>query len=211
MARYKEEFSLQRCGLARSEQSKKSGHLIMSKPSDASFADLQKGRRKMLIHPNHSNSYRNWAYCCAAINRLNKEIELCLNGPIPAGAYGYIQANGKRAYIERRKKRIPALARKIAHYAKLRDKIAAKLDAPEKHLLQVEDILNMVGNVIEITPRHHKSTLAIRCVFGVGNVIEITPRHKKEKVYLALNKCSEQGSQVNGLDAYQLLALGYGK
>ena len=183
----------------------------MSKPSDASFADLQKGRRKMLIHPNHSNSYRNWAYCCAAINRLNKEIELCLNGPIPAGAYGYIQANGKRAYIELRKKRIPALVRKIAHYAKLRDKIAAKLDAPEKHLLQVEDILNMVGNVIEITPRHHKSTLAIRCVFGVGNVIEITPRHKKEKVYLVLNECSAQGSKVNGLDAYQLLALGYGK
>ena len=152
------------------------------------FADLQKGRRKMLIHPNHSSAYRNWAYCCAAIRKLTEEIEYCENGPIPAGAYGYCQANGKKAFLENRKKIIPQLTRKISHYAALRDKLAAILVEPEKHLLQLEDMLSMVGNVIEITPRH-----------------------SNERQFEALSKCSADGKYVSGLDTYDLLTFSYGK
>lgn len=157
-------------------------------PADAFFADLQKGRRKMLIHPNHSSAYRNWAYCCAAIRKLTKEIEYRENGPIPGGAYFYIKVHGKEAFLANRKKRIPKLTRKISHYAALRDKLAAELVAPEKHLLQLEDMLNMVGNVIEITPRH-----------------------SKKRTFKALSECSADGKRVNQLDAYDLMSFGYGK
>ena len=143
----------------------------------------------MLIHPNHSSAYRNWAYCCAAIRKLTKEIEYCESGPIPPGVYFSHRYNGgSKAYIEQRKKRIPALKRKISRYAALRDKLSLKLDSPEKHLLTIEDMLNMIGNVIETTPRHGR-----------------------KKSYCALNKCSSHGRKVNDLDAYDLLALGYGK
>lgn len=68
------------------------------------------------------------------------------------------------------------------------DSYAAGLDSPEKHLLQIEDMLNLIGNVIEVTPRHSRN-----------------------RAFLALNECSTDGSQVNGLDAFELLAYGYGK
>jgi hypothetical protein len=160
----------------------------MSMPADAFFADLQKGIRKMFITPNYSKDYRNWAYCCAAITRLIEEIEYCENGPIPGSAYGYCKANGMKAFLENRKKIIPKLTRKISHYAALRDKLAAELVAPEKHLLQLEDMLNMVGNVIEITPRH-----------------------SKKRTFKALSECSADGKRVNKLDAYDLMSFGYGK
>ena len=67
-------------------------------------------------------------------------------------------------------------------------KLTEKLDSPEKHLLQIEDMLNLIGNVIEVTPRHSRN-----------------------RAFLALNECSTDGSQVNGFDAFELLAYGYGK
>ena len=149
----------------------------------------KKGRCKMIIPKNHAQDYRIWAYCCASINRITEEINYCESGPIPAGVYfGFRYNGGSKAYIEQRKKRIPALKRKISRYAALRDKLSLKLDSPEKHLLTIEDMLNMIGNVIETTPRHGR-----------------------KKSYRVLNKCSSDGSKVNDLDAYDLLALGYGK
>lgn len=142
----------------------------------------------MFIPTNHAQDYRIWAYCCTSINRITEEINYCESGPIPAGAYFYIQANGKEAFFKDRRKRIPALKRKISRYAALRDKLSLKLDSPEKHLLTIEDMLNMIGNVIETTPRHGR-----------------------KKSYCALNTCSSDGSKLNDLDAYDLLALGYGK
>lgn len=170
-------------------QSKKSAAYIMLFPSDASFANLQKGKTQMLIHPNHSSAYRNWAYCCAQINRLTEEFELWSAGkPRTACAYYYLQANGRAAFMEHCKQRADVFAKKISHYTKLRDKLAAELIDPEKHLLQLEDMLNMVGNVIEITPRH-----------------------SKKRTFRTLSKCSPDGTKINKLDAYDLLSFGYGK
>ena len=76
----------------------------------------------------------------------------------------------------------------MSHYAALRDKLAAELIEPEKHLLQLEDMLNMVGNVIEITPRHGR-----------------------KRIFKTLTKCSPDGTKINKLDAYALLSFGYGK
>ena len=45
----------------------------------------------------------------------------------------------------------------------------------------------------------------------IGNVIEVTPRHRRNREFFALNECSTDGSQVNGFDAFELLAHGYGK
>ena len=160
----------------------------MPLPSGVYLQNLQKGRCNMLIHPNHSSAYRNWAYCCTAIRRLAEEIEYCENGPIPGGAYYYCKVNGKQAFLNNRKKRIPGLTRKISHYAALRDKLAARLVEPEKHLLQLEDMLNMVGNVIEITPRH-----------------------SNERKFKTLSECSANGIYVSRLDTYDLLSFGYGK
>lgn len=143
----------------------------------------------MLIHPNHSSAYRNWAYCCAQINRLTEEFKLWSAGkPRTACAYYYLQANGRAAFMERCKKRADVFAKKISHYTKLRDKLAAELIDPEKHLLQLEDMLNMVGNVIENTPRH-----------------------SQKRTFKTLSKCSADGKRVSGLDAYDLLSFGYGK
>ena len=59
----------------------------------------------MLIHPNHSSAYRNWAYCCAAIRKLTKEIEYCESGPIPAYVYfSYRYNGGSKAYMKNGKK-----------------------------------------------------------------------------------------------------------
>ena len=160
----------------------------MPLPSGVYLQNLQKGRCNMLIHPNHSSAYRNWAYCCVAVRRLVKEINDCENGPIPAGAYGYCQANGIQAFRNNRKKRIPGLSRRMSRYAALRDKLAASLIDPEKHLLHLEDMLNMVGNVIEITPRH-----------------------SNERKFKTLSECSADGIYVSGLDTYDLLSFGYGK
>jgi hypothetical protein len=45
----------------------------------------------------------------------------------------------------------------------------------------------------------------------VGNVIEITPRHSKKRTFKALSECSADGKRVNKLDAYDLMSFGYGK
>lgn len=150
---------------------------------------MQKGRRKMFLHPNHSADYRNWAHCCLKIKKLYKEINLCKDRKfIDPAAYFFIKANGKEAYFKSKESMIPELMRKVSRYEALRDKLAAKLIDPEKHLLQVEDLLNMIGNVIDIAPRH-----------------------SKEKKYLVLYDCSCDGTEVMGRDAYELLAHGYGK
>ena len=158
-------------------------------PLDASFASVQKGRRKMFIHPNHSVEYRNWAYCCARIRRLTKDFDYFAAGRAPAGAYYSIKANGKAAYNETCKKKCAAISRKLVRYTQLRDKLAAELGNPEDHLLQIEDILQLVGNVIETTPRHGK-----------------------KRRFTSLLKCSPDGSCIDKrFDAYVLLSFGYGK
>ena len=147
----------------------------------------------MLLHPNHSADYRNWAHCCLKIRELYEEIDTWNNDKsIPAEAYYFIKGNGKKAFLELREKQkkeaIPKLMRKISRYIALRNKLAVKLIEPEKHLLQVEDLLNMIGNVIDITPRHDK-----------------------KRKFLALSTCSEDGTSVNGRDSYEFLVHGYGK
>ena len=143
----------------------------------------------MFLHPNHSADYRNWAHCCLKIRELYKEIDFCKDRKsVEGGAYFFIKTQGKEAYFKRKESRITKLMRKVSRYAALRDKLAAKLIDPEKHLLQVEDLLNMIGNVIDIAPRH-----------------------SKEKKYLVLYDCSYDGTEVMGRDAYELLAHGYGK
>jgi hypothetical protein len=143
----------------------------------------------MLIHPNCSPNYRKWAYCSAKILASFKELELYSSGKVTNyPEYYKIKRIGREAYNEYCLKKCHTISRKINRYIKLRDQMALDIDAPEKHLLQKEDMLNMVGNVIEITTRH-----------------------AKEKSYCLLNECSSDGSKINNFDAYDMLALGYGK
>ena len=149
---------------------------------------LQKGRRKMLLRPNSPAACRNWAYCCAAIDKLEKEFNYCAAFKGDMKDYFYIKANGMEAFKNLCRKKCQRISRKITLYRKLRDRIAAMPDAPERRLLQVEDMLNMIGNVIDVTPRH-----------------------SKKQVFRALNECSDDGTLINDMDAYMLLSFGYGR
>ncbi len=143
----------------------------------------------MLIHPTFSRNYRNWAYCCARIRDLFKSMEAYSAGKVTCMAeYSMIKTMGRNYYDGYCLEKCHRISRRIAGYLKLRDSIASEIGFPEKHLLRDADMLHMIGNVIETTSRHGK-----------------------EKSYCALNGCSADGSKINGLDAYDLLALGYGK
>ncbi len=142
----------------------------------------------MFLHLNCSTDIRRWAHCCAAIDRLKEEFNHYAAYRGAMDAYFYIKANGMDAYKNLCRKKCQRISRKITSYRKLRDRIAAMLDAPQSRLLQVEDMLNMVGNVIDVTPRH-----------------------SKKQRFRALNECSEDGTRLNGMDAYMLLSFGYGK
>jgi hypothetical protein len=163
-------------------------------PLDAYFANVQKGRRKMFIRPNHSIEYRNWAYCCSEIHSCQFLLDYYSAGktPNPSGHF-ILKSSGRTGLLEHCLKKARMLSRKIARYAQLRDKFAAGLDAPDSHLLQVEDMLDMVGNVIEITPRH-----------------------SRKKQFTTLAGCSSDGTFLKTqdgekFDAYKLLSFGYGK
>ena len=161
----------------------------MSTPSDAFFVYLQKGKRKMLIHPNYSRDYRNWAYCCVRIRTLSKMLDLYSAGKVTnMGEQFRVKIRGRKLYDRYCLEKSHRISRRLTRYLKLRDSIASVLGSPEKHLLQREDMLNMIGNVIENTPRHAGKTC-----------------------YCALNECSADGSRINDFDAWDLLALGYGK
>ena len=143
----------------------------------------------MLIHPNYSRDYRNWAYCCTKMRDLFKKLKYYSAGKITnIGEHYKIQTQGRAAYNEYCLQQCRRISNRLIRYLKLRDKIAAKLDSPEKHLLQREDMLNMVGNVIEITPRRNN-----------------------KKMFKTLSKCSADGTYISGLDSYDLLSFGYGK
>jgi hypothetical protein len=162
----------------------------LSKPSDASFANkLKKGRRKMFILPNSSQDYRNWAYCCIQIRNLQKSLDsYSACKVVTMKDYYFIKTKSKNQYNKYCLDKCHRISSKICRYIKMRDNMAAKLNNPEKHLLQVEDMLNMIGNVIQVSNRHGKNTQ-----------------------FLALNECSSNGKTINNLDNYNLLSLGYGK
>ena len=162
----------------------------MSTPLDASFADNQKGRRKMFIRPNQSTEIRNWAYCCVAIRNCQFLLNYYAVGKTPdIAGYHILRSRGRAGLNEYCRKKAHTLSRKIARYTQLRDKFAAELGDPDARLLQLEDILNMVGSVIEITPRH-----------------------SRERVFKTLLKCSPDGSCIDKeFDACKLLAHGYGR
>ena len=167
-------------------------------PLDASFANVQKGRRKMFIRPNHSIEYRNWAYCCSAIHRCQFLLDYYSAGKTP-DMYGHsiLRQRGRTEFLKYCLKKARMLSRNIDRYTQLRDKLAAGLDAPESHLLQAEEMLDMIGNVIEITPRH-----------------------SREKRFTTLAGCSSDGTFLKTqddeeddeeFDAYKLLSFGYGR
>ena len=149
-----------------------------------------KGRREMLLHPTTDKNYRNWAFCCLEIRRLTGEWELyAAYKVVDYAAYYFIRKKGMDAYKADCRKKCHRISRKISWYSKLRDRIAAAVpDSPEAHLLQIGDMLDMIGHIIDITPRH-----------------------SEKRVIQALYKCSSDGSSINGLDAYQLLSFGYGR
>ena len=144
----------------------------------------------MFISPNQPRAYRNWAHCCIAIRHLSGILEKYSRRTFTTVAkLNMIKTEGRTAYEEHCRMRSGVITRKLARYARLRDAIAAEFDAPEKHLLPVCGILDMVGNVIEITPRH-----------------------SREKVYKSLLECSPDGTSIDReFDAYRLLEAGYGK
>ena len=143
----------------------------------------------MLITPNHAGDYRNWAYCCARINALFKKLDSYSAGEVTSfKEHSQFKCLGRSAYNKYCLEQCHRIARRLFRYIKLRDKIASKLDSPEKHLLQVENMLNMIGNVIEVPQRRGT-----------------------EKSFCVLNECSSDGSRINGFDAYDLLSFGYGK
>ena len=139
----------------------------------------------MLITPNHAEDYRNWAYCCARIHVLFKKLDSYSAGKVTnIGEHYKIQSSGRRAYNEYCLKRCHRIARRLFRYTKLRDKIASRLDSPEKHLLQAENMLNIIGNVIEVPQRRGT-----------------------EKSFCVLKECSSDGSRINGFDAYDLFVI----
>ena len=143
----------------------------------------------MLVLSNHAADYRNWAYCCVAIRKLTEKLNSYAAGKVTdISEYYRIKSSGRNAYNDYCSRKCQEISRRLARYICLQEKLAAGLDSPEKHLLQIEDMLNLIGNVIEVTPRHSRN-----------------------RAFLALNECSTDGSQVNGFDAFELLAYGYGK
>ena len=159
-------------------------------PLDASFADVQKGRRKMFIRPNQSIQVRNWAYCCVAIRNCQFQLDRYAAGKTPdIAGYYILKSRGRAGLNEYCREKAHTLSRKLARYTQLREKFAAELDHPESHLLELEDILNMVGHVIEITPRHGR-----------------------KRMFKTLLECSEDGTCIDEeFDAYKLLSYGYGR
>ena len=142
----------------------------------------------MLLRPNSPAAYRNWAYCCAEISKLEEEFNFYAACKPDMKFHSYIKIYGMEAYKNVCRKKCQRISRKITLYTKLRNRLETKLDAPNSRLLQVEDMLNMIGNVIDVTPRHGK-----------------------KQVFRVLNECSSDGTKVNDLDAYMLLAMGYGR
>lgn len=144
----------------------------------------------MLISPNASTPYRNWAYCCSAIRDLAAMLALYSQNKITnMGEFYRIKSAGRKVYEDDCREKCRVIARKMWHYTRLRDQIALELGDPEQHLLQTEDMLNMIGHVIEVTPRHGKA-----------------------KEYQALTHCSPDGTYINErFDTYQLLSFGYGR
>lgn len=143
----------------------------------------------MLVLSNHSADYRSWAYCCVAIRKLTEKLNSYAAGKVTdVSEYYRIKSRGHQVYNDYCSRKCQKMSRRLARYICLQEKLAAGLDSPEKHLLQIEDMLNLIGNVIEVTPRHSRN-----------------------RAFLALNECSTDGSQINGLDALELLAYGYGK
>ena len=143
----------------------------------------------MFILPNSSQDYRNWAYCCIQIRNLQKSLDsYSACEVVTMKDLCFIKTQSRNQYNKYCMDKCHHLNNKISHYIKMRDKIAVKLSNPENHLLQVEDMLNMIGNVIKVSNRHNN-----------------------EYSFLALNECSSNGKTINNLDNYDLLSLGYGK
>ena len=143
----------------------------------------------MFISPNSSQDYRNWAYCCIQIRDLQKSLNSYSSGKIfTMKDYYYIKTISRTEYNNYCLDKCHRISRKIRLYLKMRDSIASKLNNPENYLLQIEDMLNMIGNVIKVSNRHNK-----------------------ENSFLALNECSLDGKTINNLDNYDLLFLGYSK
>ena len=152
----------------------------------------------MFIRPNHSIEYRNWAYCCSAIQSCQFLLNYYSAGKTPdISGHFILKQHGRTGLLEHCLKKARRLSRKIARYTQLRDKLAAGLDAPESHLLQAEEMLDMIGNVIEITPRH-----------------------SRKKRFTTLAGCSSDGTFLKTqddeeddeeFDAYKLLSFGYGR
>lgn len=143
-------------------------------------------RKKMFIPPNQPENIRKWAYCCAKINILCKVYNVYSRyGITTHGEYYRTRSGDYRSYCRRK---CHFIARRIARYGILRDKTALQLANPRKHLLNTDEMLSLIGNIIDITPRH-----------------------SKKQQFCSLYECSSDGELLNDeFDAMTLLSFGYG-
>ena len=149
----------------------------------------------MFLSPNVPENYRKWAFCCVEVKRYTCYHDRYAQGK-PTGYFEALRVKMDKKWDSAAafKKEAARLSRRIVHYSALRDKLAATLDDPEKYLLDTHDMINMLGHVINISPKRHAAPS-----------------------YLLLTRCSPDGKTVCGSDdsrhfnALELLALGYGK
>jgi hypothetical protein len=159
-------------------------------PLDASFR--RKEDAKMILKPNVPKRVRNWAACQIRIRSAeNVANRLAAGQPTTMSQFGSLKALGRQRFVtEVAAPLLHRLKRQLRRYRSLAAALESDGD-PRRHLLDRPAILDLIGTTLNY------------------------PR-KNAVVFETMRYCSPDGEKLfgmfhpNGLDALELLGLGYG-